>query len=424
MKKYLLNLTLLACLSHINSAIAQKEDKITVMSKITCECIDNISDQVWNDNPKKEIDDCFNAAVLGGLLSMISPDETKESDSIVVELGTNKVKNGASEIDNIGQVDLELTKKQLRKDCERYRDFENKYSKDGDVEKISDRACECIDEIELGTEKKEINDNINSCITEAIVSNQVQNNLIGQLTKALEDIDASKKGTDSLVVTSDKGVVISANKDYAKIEEYLLRNCQSLKVLISSDNTRHENSMSNHDKALEFYNDGVDYFRNGNYKKALPKFKKAVKFDKEFAFAWDNLGVCQRKLGRYKEAINSYNESLKLDPLGRVPLMNIPVAYELLKDYDNAILAYERFSDLYPDDAEDYYGIGRMYHMKGNYKDALDSMFKAYLKYKEMKSPYVQDAERNISIFYNEMKEKGMLDVFNELAKKHNITIN
>lgn len=421
MNKYLFQCITVISLLFINNIIAQDEDKITVMSKITCECINNISDKDWKNNPKEEVDNCFNAAVLGGLLSMIAPDSTKQNDSITVELGSNKVKRGNSIINQISDEDLELTKEQLRKNCERYRTFEGDDS--GDIEKISSKACDCIGEIEISLEKEEANDKINSCITEAIISDQVQNDLMGQLTKALDNVDSSKKESDSLVIKNDKDIVISTDKNYAQIEEYLLRNCQRLKVLIASDNTKHENSISNHDKALKFYDEGVDYFRNGNYKKALPKFKKAVKIDKEFAFAWDNLGVCQRKLGKYKEAINSYNESLKLDPLGRVPLMNIPVAYELLKDYDNAILAYKRFSELYPNDAEGDYGIGRIHHMKGNYEDALDSMFKAYLKYKEMKSPYVQDAERNISIFYNEMKEKGMLDTFHELAKKHNITI-
>ncbi len=65
-----------------------------------------------------------------------------------------------------------------------------------------------------------------------------------------------------------------------------------------------------------------------------------------------------------------------------------------------------------------------MYHVKGNYKGAVESMFQAYIGYKEIKSPYIQDAEKNISIFYKEMKEKGMLDIFNEIAKKYNVTIN
>lgn len=421
MNKYLFKCLVIVNLLFTINVIAQDEDKITVMSKITCECINNIPDKEWRNNPKEKVEDCFNASVLGGLLSLISDDLTQETDSLVVEIGSNKVKNGDSVINKIDESDLELTKQQLRKNCDRYKTFENESS--SNIKQISDQACECIGKIDIGLEKEKANDSINSCITTAIISDQVQNDLMGELSKTIDSISSSQKEFDSLVIEDDKEILLSTDKDYAKIEEHLLRSCQKLQVLISSDNTKHENSISNHDKALEFYDEGVSHFRNGNYKKALPKFKKAVKIDKTFAFAWDNLGVCQRKLGKLEEAINSYNKSLELDPLGRMPLMNIPVAYEMLKDYDNAILAYERFLGIYPKDPEGYYGIARMYHLKVNYEDALDNIFKAYLMYKEIQSPYSQDAERNIAIFYNEMKEKGMLKTFNEIANKYNIKI-
>lgn len=299
-----------------------------------------------------------------------------------------------------------------------------KIDKNESINEVSDKACNCIGEIDLELERIEANDKIKSCISEAIISNQINAGLMGKLSKAIDSISSSKKEIDSLVIGSDEEIIISADKDYDDIEEYLLLNCQKLKVLIASDNTKFENSVSDHDKALKFYNEGINFFKKGNYKKALPKFKKAVKADKNFAFAWDNLGMCQRKEGKYKEAIESYNESLRLDPIGRMPLMNIPVAYEYLNDYDNAILAYKKFSEIYPKDPEGFYGIGRMYHVKGNYNDALENTFKSYLLYKEMQSPYVKDAERNIAIFYNEMKDKGMLETFNKIAEKYNIKIN
>jgi tetratricopeptide (TPR) repeat protein len=293
-----------------------------------------------------------------------------------------------------------------------------------DVKKVSDEACDCIGDINLNLEKTEANEKIKSCISEAIISNQISEDLMGKLTQAFDSISSSKKEIDSLLIGIDKETIISIDEDYKEIEEYLLRNCQSLKVLIASDNTVHENSFSNREKALKYYDEGIDFFKVGNYKKALPKFKKAVNIDENFAFAWDNLGMCQRKEGKYDEAIESYNTSLKLDPKGRMPLMNIPVAYEYLKDYEKAIIAYKKFLEVYPNDAEGFYGIGRMYHVRGDYENALKSTFLAYLEYKKMNSPYINDAERNISIFYNEMKEKDMLETFNNIAEQYNIKIN
>lgn len=37
---------------------------------------------------------------------------------------------------------------------------------------------------------------------------------------------------------------------------------------------------------------------------------------------------------------------------------------------------------------------------------------------------YIKDSEHLISLMYKELKEKGMLDLFNEVAEKFNIKIN
>jgi hypothetical protein len=63
-----------------------------------------------------------------------------------------------------------------------------------------------------------------------------------------------------------------------------------------------------------------------------------------------------------------------------------------------------------------------MYHNKGDYENALDNTMKAYVLYNEISSPYARDAESNLELFYRELKEKGQLDLFKKIAKKHNIT--
>ncbi len=228
-------------------------------------------------------------------------------------------------------------------------------AQDEDIKKVSDESCSCISEISLNIEKTEANEKIKSCISTAILSNQIKGDLLGQIRKSV-DVSTLSKENDSIVDEDNKDITIIVDKNYDEIEEYLLRNCEKLKILIASDNKEFDNSYSTNKKALKLYDEGVTFFKERNYKKVAPKFKKALKEDKKFGFAWDNLGMCQRQLRDYKEAIKSYNESLNLDPSGRMPLMNIPVVYEYLKDYDKAIKAYKRFSDIYPKDPEGHYG--------------------------------------------------------------------
>lgn len=290
---------------------------------------------------------------------------------------------------------------------------------------ISNDACGCIDEIDLTIPKSEQYEKIKSCISSSILSYQLMESL-QSLPEAKND--QTSDPADILKDTSKDSVQeinieIVTDKNYKEIEAYSLRNCPSMKRLMASDNKMSESSITDKKKAMVFYNKGQQYFEEGKYGNAVVEFSKAVKKDKNFAFAWDNLGLSYRKQGQLKQAIESYKKSLEIDPTGSLPLMNIPVAYEMMKDYDNAIKSYENLISIYPDDPEGYYGIGRMYHAKGNYEKALDNMMQAYLLYKNQISPYLHDAESNITLIYQDLEAKGQLEIFNKIAKKYDIKI-
>ena len=303
--------------------------------------------------------------------------------------------------------------------------FSGMTAQDEETIAISEDACGCMEEINLTIPKSEQYEKINSCISGAILSYQLMQSL-KNLPKASNDSisDPSKIFNNALKDTVQQiNIEIVADKNYKEIEAYSLRNCLAMKRIMASDNTRSESSVSDKKKAIDFYNKGQQYYDAGNYGNAIVEFSKAVKKDKNFAFAWDNLGLSYRKQGQLKQAIESYKKSLEIEPTGKMPLMNIPVAYEKMKDYGNAIIGYKNLLAIYPDDPEGYYGIGRMYHLKGDYENALDNMMKAYKLYKEQNSPYVHDAESNISMFYKDLEAKGQLDLFNRIAKKYDIKI-
>ena len=75
----------------------------------------------------------------------------------------------------------------------------------------------------------------------------------------------------------------------------------------------------------------------------------------------------------------------------------------------------------YPDDPEGFYGVGRMYYLKGDSLNGVDAMMQAYLLYKEANSPYVNDAVNVLSEMYGKMKAENQLEAFNKIAKKYNI---
>jgi tetratricopeptide (TPR) repeat protein len=107
-----------------------------------------------------------------------------------------------------------------------------------------------------------------------------------------------------------------------------------------------------------------------------------------------------------------------------MPLQNIAVVYEYKKEYDKELDAYKRLLEIYPDDPEVYYGIGRIYtFFKNDPEKGLDNFCKAYNLYIKINSPYRTDAEKNISSIYRQMKKDNKENVFLKILKDNNISL-
>lgn len=288
---------------------------------------------------------------------------------------------------------------------------------------VAEDACECTREISVSLHKDTIVSKINSCITSAILADQMKVAL-GSIDEILENAVEAGDTTQVASKKKEKNIIIYADENFDEIQAYMRSNCQAVKTLMGSDNMQLKYSMSKNKKALKFYEEGQAYDIRQQYDLALVSYNKAVKADPKFAFAWDNLGIAYRKLGNYKEAINCYKKSLALDPNGRVPLMNSAVAYMLLEDYRLASETYVAFINQHPTDPEGYFGAGKSFYLEEDYAKGVDYMLKAYLMYADAKSPYFNDAQQLVSIYYNDLKEKGKLDIFMEAAKNNNVQIN
>lgn len=268
------------------------------------------------------------------------------------------------------------------------------------IKNISSDACECISKI--NTENNTKNKAIKNCIAASVVKNL--------------DTDVNANEND----VSEIQLEASA---YKKIESYLVENCEGLKQLSFTENEEFEHSTSQNVLAQLAYDDGMDFMESGDFEDAILKFKKAIEIDPNFAFSWDNLGVCYRKSNQYEEAINAYKKSLEINPEGRMPLMNIAVTYNLKKEFDQAIIYYNKFISIYQDDPEGYYGLGLILYTNNNYEEGLDNLIHAYTIYSAQNSPYRADAAKKIGYMYNDLKNNDKLEIFNKVATKYNLKI-
>ena len=296
----------------------------------------------------------------------------------------------------------------------------NKKEADKLLKETSDNACKCIDSIDTRNKSsEEISKEVNKCIDRQEEGYQLTSKIM--TIDLTSNIKTPEKRTIDLVLNTNKNSD-EYKKYYYEIEKYLRDHCKALKMTLAASNIENEKSVSKNQAALALYSKGLKYFKNDDYKKALPYFEKAVKADSVFAFAWDNIGICYRRQDNYDAAIYAYNRSLAIDPNGITPLQNIAVAYEYKKEYDKAIKAYETLSELDSFNPEVFYGKGRVYAFHLNdYEKGLDNMCKAYNLYTKQKSPYRVDAEKLISSIYEDMKKLNNTDKFNEILKANNI---
>ncbi len=289
---------------------------------------------------------------------------------------------------------------------------------------LAENACSCIDSIAVyNNSSKEISKKIHICIDEQVGVYQLGSKLSGLMImeKDTTKQDQNKQINININTNSDSK---EYKKYYYEIERYLMDNCEALKSKVVLNEKMKENSISNNPKAIEWYYKGIDESKNNNFKNAIKFYKKAIKIDPNFAFAWDNMGITYRRLEKYKKAINAYENSLKIDPKGKTPLQNIAIVYIYTKEYDKALKAYEKLAKIEKNNPETYYGIGFVnYQYKKNYEKGLQNMCKAYNLYIDQKSPYRTDAEKVINNIYTEMIKNGNEKKFNEILKENNINI-
>jgi tetratricopeptide (TPR) repeat protein len=290
---------------------------------------------------------------------------------------------------------------------------------------ISQEACTCLDEVDQGLLKDEMYEEINSCIESAIMGDQLKTKLFA-LVETVSDSSGTDNNTEVVLkdtTAKEINITIDAGENREEIEAYLLQNCVRMQKLLTTENSKSIVSVSDKEEAVSFYNEGLKHYKAEDFKAAITHFKKAVRKDNEFAFAWDMIGISYRRLENYKQAIKYYDKSLEIDPYGRMPLMNKPLAYAFMGDMEKAIEGYSKFIEIYPEDPEGYYGIGRIYHAQSQLELALDNMMRAFVLYNEENSPYARDAETNIRLYYQDFEKNDMLDDFNRIAEKYKIKI-
>ncbi|NXH48389.1 TOM34 protein, partial [Dicaeum eximium] len=90
------------------------------------------------------------------------------------------------------------------------------------------------------------------------------------------------------------------------------------------------------ERARMLKEEGNEFVKKGNHKKAIEKYSESLKLSKECA-TYTNRALCYLTLKQYKEAAQDCTEALKLDPKNVKALYRRAQALKELKDYKSSI---------------------------------------------------------------------------------------
>ncbi|MCG2721596.1 MAG: tetratricopeptide repeat protein [Thermodesulfovibrionales bacterium] len=136
-----------------------------------------------------------------------------------------------------------------------------------------------------------------------------------------------------------------------------------------------------------------------DYPKAVEHFKKALKYDEDYAEAYTNIGNAYAKMGEFNKAIESYRTAIS-NPFYRnqaLALYNLGMVYYRLARYDLALDAFKDSIRRYSTFPLPYYGMALTYNAQGMYGDAATAITHAI----EFDPLYKGDMEKASQDFKN-----------------------
>ena len=118
--------------------------------------------------------------------------------------------------------------------------------------------------------------------------------------------------------------------------------------------------------AKDYFKQGQDAAKNGNYKQAIELFTKAIELEPEEVDYYNARGWSYYKLKDYKNATYDFTRAIELKRFD-----NDAEAYYGLKDYNQALYDLNKAIDLKSNYVEAYNVRGQVYYAKGDYENAI-----------------------------------------------------
>ncbi len=126
----------------------------------------------------------------------------------------------------------------------------------------------------------------------------------------------------------------------------------------------------------EIFDNGVTFFKQGQYQNAIDAFSKLIEIAPDHADAYKNRGVSYMKQKKYDPAIEDFLKAKELFPELKGLYSNLGVAYYYKKDYEKAIKSYDIELEMAPENYVAYFNRALCLAELGKNHKALDDLEK------------------------------------------------
>ncbi len=140
--------------------------------------------------------------------------------------------------------------------------------------------------------------------------------------------------------------------------------------------------------AVKSYEQGISFYKKGRLKDAELAYRKAIKIQRNFVEAHNNLGNVLLDEGRYREALRFYKSALELMPEHPMLLNNIGNVLQLTGDFSKAVTYFNSAITKDPGYADAHNNLGNTLKSLGYMEEAAASYRRAI------------DCNRNMPIAY------------------------
>ncbi len=156
--------------------------------------------------------------------------------------------------------------------------------------------------------------------------------------------------------------------------------------------------------AKRYFNDGLEYFKKGEYEKMVRLLQKSIEADPKYLDAYFGLGRAYRLLKKPKEACAVYEKMLTVDPKSGDAYLGLGEIYwKEEKDYQKAINAFKKALEVEPQNANNktiYVCLAGVYLDLKLYSESISALEKA-----KTLGPNYGDVYAGFGACYAEMKQ-------------------